>query len=187
MNFDHIQLKMSPLFGGYGWLDLGKIWSKVESELVTCINMFQASMGMGWKQKWIDRGNPCGPTLRLCFFSFSQSGIPKTPMPGQYQIIIDRVESYHNWYIYIYILYTNYHSPALLSSNIFSDRYVPLPLSRGNAANPCTCQLCLWRGWVDLGLIKCLAFDGRIWWKYDGNLMAESDGNDIGLSNNITM
>ena len=106
MNFNYIQLKMSPLFGGYGWLDLGKIWSKVESELVTCINMFQASMGMGWKQKWIVRGNPCGPTLRLCFFSFSQSGIPKTPMPGQYQIIIDRVESAHNWYIYIYTFYT---------------------------------------------------------------------------------
>ena len=132
--------------------------------------MFQASMGMGWKQKWIDRGNPCGPTLRLCFFSFSQSGIPKTPMPGQYQIIIDRVESAHNWYIYIYILYANYHSPALLSSNIFSAKYVPLPLSRGNAANPCTCQLCLW---VDQ--MSCLWWQNmmEIWWEPDGRIWWE--------------
>ena len=170
MNFDHIQ-KNKPFIW---WVRVARFRQNMVKSRNWTGDMHQHVPGVnghGMETKMDRQREPLWPytqTMFLQFFSiWNLKDTNARPIPDNYR---------SGWkcaqliYIYIYILYANYHSPALLSSNIFSARYVPLPLSRGNAANPCTCQLCLW---VDQ--MSCLWWQNmmEIWWEPDGRIWWE--------------
>ena len=179
MNFDHIQ-KNKPFIW---WVRVARFRQNMVKSRNWTGDMHQHVPGVnghGMETKMDRQREPLWPYTQTMFLQFFSIWNPKDtnarPIPDNYR---------SGWkcaqliYIYTYYTLTIIARPFCLPTSF------PPGMSHSLLAEvmrpihaPANCAF---------GLIKCLAFDGRIWWKYDGNLMAESDGNDTGLSNNITM